>query len=111
MAGGVPVMQLSTSAKTKIETYDIDGNGTTAIAICPVNTTLYVSWAVIQAKITNVDPVFIGPSYVTNVGDSGVGLAAGEILKVYNQFMNEIYLNSVTNSEGVVVTYWVANQE
>lgn len=114
MAGGRPVTQLSSSADTKVLTLVAGTNiavSSTAVPLVSAGTELYVTEAIIQAKVTNSGNVFIGPSTVAATGANGVCLGPKDFLKVYNQKLQDLFVNGVNVGDGVAITYWISNVE
>ena len=78
----------------------------TAEALVSVATPCYE--VTIQAKSTNTDKIFIGGENVPNDETGGVFLTGGQSITLTPIDLQQIFVNSVVNGEGVSFIYWTA---
>ena len=63
---------------------------------------------IIVAEVDNTDYIAVGDSDVVESDSTrtGVPLAAGQSVTLYNADLNQIYLDSGANGDGVTYLYW-----
>jgi hypothetical protein len=94
----------------QIDDRPVDGQknvSTAGTAVCLVSESTPCAGVIIQAKRTNTGRIYVGGVAVPNNDTGGVYLAAGDVLTIQeSQNLNQHYLNSTVDNEGVTYTYF-----
>lgn len=65
-------------------------------------------WIKIQAKRTNQGVIYIGGNDVPNNDTGGIMLNAEDTIELWIKNLNQLYINSTVDDEGVIYIAWQA---